>query len=637
MATKEEILRSQGIGKAIRSGFKPFPGSGKALDRLAGLPYGLLAQIYGGAADITGGIGSSLGFDEFATNQYNRADDAYQAGMDKYTKGFGGSGGYSSLVTPQKPPSQIQQIKNQSSIPSQATLNSFTPSSANTPVIPQSLPTTSLLDGAYTQDQINEILSDLPKAPQALPDSSEMTQYKENMATDPKGGDKSLEGGKEAIEGLMNKSIMDYIDNIRGHSPEQAKTLEKYKEEFAEATGLDVSGKPDTKDALVAFGLALMQNKAGKGFNVGNMLKSVGSAGEKAMPLLQKAKAEAKAAGVSAGKYALEMKGADTAKAEAAKEKSMNRKDYYILPSDGSVSGTAASIMNSKGKRVKLNASELDALMKQEGFEKNYTVLAGSNFDSILKEVFSTKEAKDSFSTDKSTINLFNEKGVDGVFTFDVYNINPNLDPNDPNTPKIGKISGIDVNSVYKNLTNELDRIDKAEDQFADIISLVQGGAGTTPEMVADSFISFGRKLGFGAPPNAESMTDSDKIQFIVNKLSAQNAPEILGESGKTISDADRERVAQIVTEIKTLGGDDPSAVLAKMMDLKYYIVDKKRNEIYSAFEKFDGYSRQDTSAIWGQGNQENVGRFSTSSDLAELTPEMEKKRLALRKKFGLS
>ena len=132
-------------------------------------------------------------------------------------------------------------------------------------------------------------------------------------------------------------------------------------------------------------------------------------------------------------------------------------------------------------------------------------------------------------------------------------------------------------------------------------------------------------------------MTDSDKIQFIVNKLSAQNAPEILGESGKTISDADRERVAQIVTEIKTLGGDDPSAVLAKMMDLKYYIVDKKRNEIYSAFEKFDGYSRQDTSAIWGQGNQENVGRFSTSSDLAELTPEMEKKRLALRKKFGLS
>ena len=134
--------------------------------------------------------------------------------------------------------------------------------------------------------------------------------------------------------------------------------------------------------------------------------------------------------------------------------------------------------------------------MKQKGFEENYTVLEGSNFNSILKEVFSSKEAKDSFSTDKSSINLFNEKGVDGVFTFDIYNINPNLDPNDPNSPKVGKIAGVDVKSVYKSLTNELDRIDKAEDQFADIISLVQGGAATTPEMVADSFISFGRKLG---------------------------------------------------------------------------------------------------------------------------------------------
>ena len=74
-------------------------------------------------------------------------------------------------------------------------------------------------------------------------------------------------------------------------------------------------------------------------------------------------------------------------------------------------------------------------------------------------------------------------------------------------------------------------------------------------------------------------MTAKDQILFIVNKLSAQNAPEILGESGKTISDADRERVAQIVTEIKTLSGDDPSAILAKMMDLKYYIVDKKETK----------------------------------------------------------
>ena len=37
---------------------------------------------------------------------------------------------------------------------------------------------------------------------------------------------------------------------------------------------------------MAFLGLALMQNKAGKGFNVAKMLQSVGTAGESAMPAL---------------------------------------------------------------------------------------------------------------------------------------------------------------------------------------------------------------------------------------------------------------------------------------------------------------------------------------------------------------
>lgn len=85
-----------------------------------------------------------------------------------------------------------------------------------------------------------------------------------------------------------------------------AELLEKYKQEFADATGIDVSGKVDKSQALMAFGLALMQNRAGKGFNVGNMLRAVGEAGEKALPELKAAKQEARAARVAAGKYALQ-------------------------------------------------------------------------------------------------------------------------------------------------------------------------------------------------------------------------------------------------------------------------------------------------------------------------------------------
>jgi hypothetical protein len=48
-----------------------------------------------------------------------------------------------------------------------------------------------------------------------------------------------------------------------------------------------------------------MQNKAGKCFNVGKMLSAVGEAGEAALPAMERARAEAKAAQIAAGKYAL--------------------------------------------------------------------------------------------------------------------------------------------------------------------------------------------------------------------------------------------------------------------------------------------------------------------------------------------
>ena len=90
-------------------------------------------------------------------------------------------------------------------------------------------------------------------------------------------------------------------------------SIDDYKKEFAEATGIDVSGKVDNSQALMAFGLALMQNKAGKGFNVGKLLSAVGEAGEKAMPAMAAARQEARTGQLAAGKYALqERKGAIT-------------------------------------------------------------------------------------------------------------------------------------------------------------------------------------------------------------------------------------------------------------------------------------------------------------------------------------
>ena len=400
MATKEEILKSQGLGQTIRNVFKPLPGSGQGLDRLAGLPYGLLAQLYGGAADITGGIGSALGFDEFAVDQYNRADDAYQAGMDKYTKGFGGSGGYSSLVTPQKPPSQIQQIKNQSSIPSQATLNSFIPTPAITGPLAGS--------GKEGLDAGSEM--DLSSNIQNAVETIALRDRKlANMKTDPRGGDKSLEGGKEALENNMEKGFMggmdSYLSALGLEKPSDressVKDIEEYKRDFAKATGIEIDGKPDKRDALMAFGLALMQNKAGKGFNVGKMLAATGEAGEKAMPLLTKAKDKAEAAQVAAGKYALNQ----VAKGEAADQ--AYTKEYRAYKNAFIVREMAREDAAAKAAAKGIEYKNVDTDEVVKGTKVSYGVVNGQ---SVLAkpagDVRGLVSAANRYSTGQNTISV---------------------------------------------------------------------------------------------------------------------------------------------------------------------------------------------------------------------------------------
>ena len=99
---------------------------------------------------------------------------------------------------------------------------------------------------------------------------------------------------------------MKSLEDAASGEVSKVKGLDYYKKQFADATGIDISGKPDTRAATIAFGLALMQNKAGKKFNVGKMLSSIGEAGEKALPLAESARKEARAAQISAGTFALQ-------------------------------------------------------------------------------------------------------------------------------------------------------------------------------------------------------------------------------------------------------------------------------------------------------------------------------------------
>ena len=135
-----------------------------------------------------------------------------------------------------------------------------------------------------------------------------------------------------AVEDAFLGGMSEYYKALAQDVPEvsdRKELLQKYMKEFSEATGVPIEGKVDKSQALMAMGLALMQNRAGKGFNVGRMLSSVGEAGQAAMPYLTKAKDEAKQARIAAGKYALQKIESDEDAVNAIK--SANRALYNDL------------------------------------------------------------------------------------------------------------------------------------------------------------------------------------------------------------------------------------------------------------------------------------------------------------------
>ena len=118
-----------------------------------------------------------------------------------------------------------------------------------------------------------------------------------------------------AAEEAFNAAMADVSKPKKGES--KADAIARYKKEFQEATGIDASGKIDKSRALMAFGLALMNNKTGgKGFS--GALQALSTAGEAAMPYIDKATADAKAAQLAAGQYALQQRRADVDAALAA-------------------------------------------------------------------------------------------------------------------------------------------------------------------------------------------------------------------------------------------------------------------------------------------------------------------------------
>ena len=411
-------------------------------------------------------------------------------------------------------------------------------------------------------------------------------QQEEQLLAD-KNREASLDTPSDPAEQLFAQAMSEYISQARTGAEDdlpEIGDIEDYKKKFAEATGIDISGKPDTSQALMAIGVAAMQNRAGKGFNIGKVLRAGGEAIEKGLPALTKAKAEASNNVIAAGKYALDMESKDETKREAARKEMSALGQYFILPKGNGVAGSVSSILDNKGSYETISKGELQQLMKNPEFASKYDVLPGSMYKEIIAEAMKTPEAEENWLTKTPRSRQLMAGITDPIFNIEVF-------VGKPGGKKEGQAMVADkgqVQNAYRALA-AMDRDnERLKEKFAKAGYLTQNGAVNVGSAIvgsADSFLSsFGINFREGATPQ-------EKLDYILNDLKAGNASRILGESGKTISDGDRLLVESIVGNRTLFSNKDELEM--KLNQLFTSIYTTANNQVLDGLANLDAISGQ--------------------------------------------
>jgi hypothetical protein len=383
-------------------------------------------------------------------------------------------------------------------------------------------------------------------------------------------GGKAVKGADNSVKQSTVAALDDVLRQVKPDA--KPKDYDDYMKEFADLTGLDVSGQPDNSQALMAFGLALMQNKAGKGFNVGEMLSSVGAAGEKAMPALAAARKEAKTTRIKAAEFAISRKDKDQAAA-------LNKQFYYVVPKGGK--GFAANF--DKGELKRFNSQELYNLDSDADFQAGFEIIPMSTYEKVAAAALKTPELGKKYANSYAPVSLFTDAPDD--LQIEVQRVDGNYKGTD--VPERGRFNIGEYETYAKRLQKMDQGLDKFAGKLGEAYSIVSSGEATAIDQVEDAAIGFGRALGikFGK----DEATPSAKVRRILNVIAAEKAPEILQEAGKTISDADRKRVQDIVGRLGM--STDPEDLKLALRDLYARVVTDGKKDVRTGITTLNQYA----------------------------------------------
>lgn len=368
----------------------------------------------------------------------------------------------------------------------------------------------------------------------------------------------------ENIYASLLKSSTDSVLAALDKAPEGAKTIDEYKQIFSEATGVDISGQPDNSAALTAFGLALMQNKAGKGFNVGQMLSEVGAAGEKALPLMIQAKKDAKASQIAAGRFALTEQSKDAATRTAFITNQVN----YLRDRRDKINDDMVA---------RINATEdirLKAKLKAEGDYQNHLY----NRQIKLLEL-NDKALKGQFKTgDKTTF-----KPITGMD-----NLTLTMGVRESDGQPVYKFPAEEAARFGVALADVNDGLRSLDDMSALISSVANQPGGITGQKAIEALNGWSRSLGFDNiyyDPDAKSATPLADADAIKKRVIAQYKRFLSQETGNGISEGDVTRLEDALGN--TNWGTNPDVALQRIEETRAIFMGRK-NQLTSEIEGFD-------------------------------------------------
>ena len=383
----------------------------------------------------------------------------------------------------------------------------------------------------------------------------------------------------DEIKDLFMSGVDEYMKVLGREVPPEInreEALKKYKDEFSEATGIDISGKPDTSAALMSLGLALMQNRAGSGFNVGRILSEAGKAGEKALPMFQEAKKEAKAATAAAGKYALQMIKSDEDARDAIKASNASIKQELILKNIDAQNSIKEKILEARLKGKELSVPE----------------------------------------------SIYEEKIKIGT---NEYNIRMGIEPSTLNSVFVNPVRDVDeVASAYKKTVSGIDAIEKMEDLTQELMNISGGQpGGLTTVRFLDKAQGVLKSMGlsqdsFFSEEEARNLSIESEIDAVRRAFIMRFKRFISQETGNGISNVDVKQIQEAAGQLDgLLQFTNPEQSLVAFGELRQLFSDSlnsldpiiddfgDRRNYYEGSEGDELYNRtlEKLSTTFGQGN----------------------------------